>query len=265
MARATRGLLTGLLALLLAAVAVQGAAYAEPGPFFHHRLNEKEGAGTKIEEKSPEKFNGEGGEQKLKAHISTEPIEIVTKSQQVKGFIYNTALQGQAKVLMIFKEPKLVKPSLPECEVKIGESNTVKFRVYLTWKWNGLKEQLSVSPQRKVQGFDGIVIDKEIAAGATELPKGQFTTVTLSKCSILNGKFAVNGSATAPKLVPATLEEWKKELKLAYAEGRLKQHFWNSKEFIGGETGLIFAGNEADLSGEGSLHAEQQEVAVFEK
>ena len=166
---------------------------------------------------------------------------------------------------MTFKEPRLAKPTVSGCEVKIGENNTVKFRVYLTWKWNGTAEQLTANPARKVQGFDGIVIDKEISAGAKELPKGQFTTVTLSKCGVLNGTFAVTGSATAPKLVPATLEEWKKELKLAYAEGRLKQHLWNGKEFIGVETGLLFAGNEADLSGEGTLHAEKQEIAVFEK
>lgn len=265
MARRTRSLPLGLLTLLLVAVAAQGTAYAEPGPFFHHRLTGAEGPGTKIEEKSPENFSGEGGEQRLKGSIAGTPIEIVTKSQQVKGFLYNTSLQGQAKTLMIFHEPRLAKPELAGCEVKIGTNNTVKFRVYLTWKWNGTKEQLLANPQRKVQGFDGIVIDKEIAAGATELPKGQFTTVTLTKCGVIGGTFSVAGSATAPKLVPATLEEWKKELKLAYAEGRLKQHFWNSKEFIGGETGLTFAGNEADLSGEGTLHAAQQEIAVFEK
>ena len=265
MTRGIRSLLTGMLALLLAAVAVQGTAYAEPGPFFHHRLVEKEGAGTKIEEQSPENFSGQGGEQILKTSIAGQPIEIVTKSQQVKGFLYNTKLQGQAKAIMIFHEPRLAKPSLEGCVVKIGENNVVKFRVYLAWKWNGTAEQLSAKPASKSQGFDGIVIDKEISSGAKELPKGQFTTVKLTNCGILSNTFAVAGSATAPKFVPSTLEEWKTELKLAYAEGRQKQHFWNGIEFIGGETGLLFGGNQADLTGEGSLHAEKQEVAVFEK
>ena len=264
MTRSARSMLVGLVVLLLAG-SLASAAYAEAGPFFHQRLKGEKGSGVKIAEKSPENFSGSGGEQILKTSIVGEPIEIVTKGQQVKGVIYNTALQGQAKVLMVFKEPRLVKPALSKCEVKIGESNQTKFRVYLTWKWDGTKEQLVNKNPGSVQAFDGTVIDSEIAAGAKEFPKGLFTTVKLTNCGVLGGSFAVRGSATAPKFVPSKLEEWSRELNLTYGEGKLKQHFWNGGEFIGGETGLFFGESSADLTGTGSLGAEKQEVAVFER
>ena len=262
----TRRLLWGLLALLLAGTVAQGMAHAEAGPFWHHRANAKEGAGSKIEEKSPEKFSGGGGEQKLTGKIAGTSIEIVTKSQQVKGVLYNTKLQGQSKFVMAFHEPTLSKPELKGCEVKIGENNTVKVSLHLSWKWNGESKQLEENPQKR-QKPDGIVTATEIAEGATAIPKGAFTTITLKGggCGVLAGSFKVEGSATAKKFVPSNLEEWTTVFKLNYGEGNLKQHFWNGKGSIGGETGLLFAGSEADLVGEGTLTAEKQEVAAFEK
>jgi hypothetical protein len=267
MTRGTRCLTGGLLALLLAALMAPAAAFAEAGPFWHHRNISKEGAGEKIEEKAPESFGGEGGEQKLKGTIAGVSIEITTKSQQVKGIIYNNALQGQSKFVMTFHEPTLTKPSLKECKIKIGENNSAHAFMHLSWKWNGQTKQLGESPQRKVQKPDGIVVGTEITSGATAIPKGEFTKITLSGsgCGVIAGSFPVEGSATAIRFAPANLEEWTRVIKLTYGEGKLHQHFWNGKESIGGETGLLFAGNPADLSGEGTLETPKQEVAAFEK
>jgi hypothetical protein len=266
MTRGMRCLLGGLLALLLAASVAPGAAFAEAGPFWHHREKGAEGKGEKIEEKSPESFSGEGGQQKLKGTIAGVSIEIVTKSQQVKGIIYNNELQGQSKFMMTFHEPMLTKPALKECKVKIGENNSAHAFMHLSWKWNGETKQLLENPQ-KGQKPDGIVLGTEIAPGATAIPKGEFTRITLSGagCGVIVGKFAVAGSATAIRFAPSNVEEWTRTIKLTYGEGKLRQHFWNGKESIGGETGLLFAGNEADLSGEGTLETTKQEVAAFEK
>src|ERR1700730_18812789 len=89
----------GLLTLLIVGMFAASAAYGEAGPFWHHRNNAKEGAGSKIEEKSPENFSGEGGEQTFNPEIAGTKLELTSKSVQAKGILYNNNLQGQMKGL----------------------------------------------------------------------------------------------------------------------------------------------------------------------
>jgi hypothetical protein len=260
-----RTVLLGVLALLLANSLASASAFAEAGPFWHHRAVGETGVGAKIEEKSPETFRGEGGEQTLKGSIAGTAIEGVATSVQVKGIIYNNALQGQVKLKMTLHEPRLVKPNLPGCVTTIGESNTISTLGHLVWKWDGTAKQLTEAPGSN-QKPDGIAVPSEIAAGSTELPKGVFTTITLkgAACGVLIGKYPIEGS-TALEGTPENLEEWATSINVRLPEGKHKQHFWNGKTFIGVETGLSSAGSEAGISGEAKAKADVQEVAAFEK
>ncbi len=254
----------GLLAMLLAAALAPGAAFAEAGPFWHHREVGGKGIGEKIEEKSPENFSGEGGEQIFLGELSGTKVEIVAKSVQAKGIVYNSTLQGQFKLLLKGHEPRLVKPELKGCEVKVGENNELKAEGHLAWKWNGEKKQLEEQPQA-LQTPSAIATPAPIEAGATKLPEGSFTSVSLkgTPCGVLAGTFKASGSASAlPK--PAKLEEWSTNLTIAFP-GWKQLHFWNGKEFIGASVGLTVGGNPATITGSALSKAAVQEIAAFEK
>ncbi len=236
----------------------------DAGPYWRQR-EVAEGEGTYIAASSPVKVEGTGGEQRFTGEIAATPLEISAKEEQAKGIIYNNNLQGQLKVALTYHEPKLIKPVLKECAVKIGENNIVNAAGHLAWKWNGLKSQLEESKQ-SAQAPDLILTPAtaEIAEGATELPKGQFTTITLSKagCGLLAGTFKIEGSVTGePK--PLHLEEWSKAPTITTQAGKKQQHFSNADKFIGAETGLLFGGNPAGLAGTTELKA-AKEVAIFE-
>lgn len=242
----TRMLLAGLLACVLMSSVAAGSAYAEAGPFFFGREVGSKGEGEKLSESNPVEVVGEGSEQIIKGTISGTPIEIASKSVQEKGIFYNNALQGQVKLLLINHEPKLVKPALT-CEVKFGTNNEVKVEGHLAWKWNGEKKQLEESPPVG-QGPGLIFTPAPIEAGATKLPEGTFTEVTLSGsgCGVLLGKFAIKGSlAATPE--PVNVKEWT-SAPTATFPGWKQEHFWNGKEFIGATPGLVFAGNQAEIS-----------------
>jgi streptogrisin C len=223
------------------------------GPFLHRRSNSKEGVGTKIEEKLPEGFNGEGGSEVLNGEIGGAKIEIMAKSVQVKGTMYNNARQGQINMLTTYHEPKIVKPELKgSCEVKIGTNNEAKTEGHLAWKAGG-------------GGLGLIITSAPIEEGAKELPKGAITTVTLTGagCGLLVGKFEIKESQSV-NLVPEHLEEWSTKL-IGKSPGAAKQEIWNGIEFIGVTTGLTFGGNPATLTGEVAENTVAEEVAAFEK
>ena len=81
-----RAAVLGLLAIALAVSAITASASAEPGPFWRHRANSKEGEGAKIEPKAPENLKGEGGEQRLLGKIATTEIEITSPGTQKVPF-----------------------------------------------------------------------------------------------------------------------------------------------------------------------------------
>jgi hypothetical protein len=252
------------LALLLASAVVAAPALAAAGPFVYHRAIGEKGNGVKISEKSPEPFQGEGGQQKAASKISGIEVEGVAKSVQIKGIIYNNSLQGQLKMELKFHEVALTKPNLPGCEVKFGKNNTSTVVGHLAWKWDGTKKQLEESAPLH-QGPTGVGLGSELSEGATELPSTEFTTITFSggACGVLIGKYTAKGSETI-KTSPSNLGEWSKSLSITLAEGKEAIHFWNGKSFIGANTSLLLGSEPAKVGGESKAEVSSQEIAVFE-
>jgi hypothetical protein len=257
-------MMLGLLAMLTVGAFAASSASAEPGPFWHHRAINGTGNGLKIDQPADEQFQGKGGRQVLKSEIAGTAVELEAPLIQVKGRIYNTRLQGQIKLTTIYHFPKLLKPELKECEAKVGTNNEVTALGHLAWKWNGTTSQLEEQPQKE-QKPDIIFTATEITEGATELPKGTFTTITLkgTNCGVLAGTFNVTGNAGA-LIKPTQLETWGTQLNIS-TPGWPLQHFWNGKEFIGSEPKLALGANKATLEGELEAHMDAQEVAIFEK
>jgi hypothetical protein len=258
-----RAVLLGLLTVVAAGSFVASAA-AEPGPFWHHRPIGGTGNGLKIDQPKDEQFQGKGGRQVLQGEIAGTKVEIESPLVQVKGRIYNTPLQGQIKVQIKYHFPKLLKPEVAGCEVKIGTNNEVTAFGHLAWKWNGTTAQLLEQPQTE-QKPDIIFTAAEIAEGAEKLPEAEFTKITLAGagCGVLAGSFSIKGNVSS-LIEPTQLGTWGTQLKVR-TPGWPLQHFWNGKEFIGAEPKLLFGGNESKLGGEFEAHADEQEIAIFEK
>jgi hypothetical protein len=256
-----RTIVLGVLAMLTVGSFAAASASAEPGPFWYHRS----GCCTtpmKIEQPKDEQFQGKGGRQILEATIGGREVEIESPLVQIKGRIYNNALQGQIKVTIIYHNPTLLKPVLKPCEVKVGTNNEVQAFGHLAWKYQGNTSELTEQPQLK-QKPDIIFTPKEIEEGAKELPKGEFTKITFtgSGCGVLTGSSTVKGSVSA-LINPPELEIWSTQLKVS-TPGWTRQHFWNGKEAIEVEPKLIVGELGAKLVGEFEAHADEQEIAIY--
>lgn len=262
----------GTLAVMLLGSAMAATASAEAGPFWHHRLNEKEAEGAKVEPKAPENFRGTGGEQTLKGSIGTTEFEIVSKSLQVKGAVFNGTNRGQIKLELVYNQPELKKPVISGCTVTVGSKNIVQVKGHLMWKWNGTAEQLKELPQANQQwdiGFTAVEPQQQEKEGTEALKEGTFTTITFGTCGVLNGTFNVSGSEVGLPS-PSGLKEWNKKLAVRTVDhkqgtGRALQHFWDGKAFQGAELGLRVGENVSALVGQTNVESEQQEIAVFEK
>lgn len=264
--------LLGLLAMLLLGAFAAAPAFAEGGPFWHHREVGEENEGAKITEQAPEKIGGEGGEQKLKGKLAGTAIEIVAKSVQVKGEIYNNADQAQAKILLAYNQPTLTIPAASHCAVLVGTNNTVPVYAHQAWKWNGKIPQLAVGQQFE-QERDWIVTPFNLSQQLpikneeVELPKEVFTTITLSSSGgtcLLAGKAPVEGSVGAEVLSLKGLEHWSREETQKTPGEQVKQHFWNGTRYVGVDLVLYFDKEPASLTGEFKLKTNKQEVALFE-
>jgi hypothetical protein len=240
--RARALLLALLVCVLVGSVAAEAAYAAEPGPFFYGREIGGKGEGEKLSETKPTPLSGEAKEGVARVIIASTPIEIVTKSIQAKGVLYNNALQGQIKILQKYSESKLIKPELKECAVKFGETNEIKVEGHLAWKWNGQKKQLEESP--KGQKPTILFTAGSLAEGATKLPEETFVDVVFKGggCGVLAGSFPIKGSIAA-SLKPANLEEFTSE-PTATLPGPQADAFWNGKEAIGTEPKLTTDGSE---------------------
>lgn len=264
--------LLGLLAMLL--VGSFAAASAEAaGPFWYHRAKGETGKGVKLSGQEPEEVRGGGPEVILSGKLIETPVEITSRQIQVKGIIYNNALQGQAKLELAYSQPKLIKPAFKECLVVIGSKNVVKVYGHQAWTWNGEPKQLEEQKQ-EAQKPDWIFLGQELQQGATSLPKGvPFTNITMQsapgeKCP-LAGQFEVTGSVAA-SITPESAGTFSTEqTQTVLANGAL-QHFWNGKENIGVKTELVFGGVAATLKQKtttstfGRQGGAPQEVALFE-
>ncbi len=216
------------------------------GPFWHHRASGEKGEGAKIEGKAAESLSGEGEQQILHGEIVGTEIEISAKSVQAKGTVYNSSLQGQEKLLLLYDEPVLVKPELKGCETKIGTNNEVRAEGHLAWP--------------------GVIFTPTpIEEGATTLPKGTLTEVGFkgSGCGVLVGKFKVGGDFSG-SVIPARPGEWGTSLATTLLEP-IEQYFWNGKVFVEVEPKLTFDENPATLTGMFETKTAVQEIATSEK
>ena len=266
--KARAGLL-GLMATLLVSMLVPVAASAEAGPFWYHRAFHGQGKGTKLTGQETEQASGEGGEQKLKTKIAGMAAEIVAKSVQIKGEIYNNSLQGQAKLTLIYHEPKLASAEKEECEVKVGQLNTVRVYADWEWTWDGSAKQLAEQPQQN-QKPDLVFWPYQLQEGTKEPASQEFTTITLSPkkagtCSSFKGEFPIKGNVAAePK--PSNLGEFSTQLTVNTLASEVGQHFWNGTEQVGFTTGLFLGAitNKSNLLGSATVGtSKQQEVTIW--
>jgi hypothetical protein len=275
----------GLMAVLLLGAWWVTSANAM-GPFYYHRTIGSTVKGVKIAESAPETVEGKGGEQKLKGKIGGQELEIESANVQVKGEIYNTGVQAQAKLKLVYSTPKLVNPNDPNCEVKVGPENTVHIEVWLVWKWNGTQAQLKnrQSQHKLGQVVDGIAFarqhhftaaeeeSKEIELPTTE----EFTEIVFAKSIINCGFFSgqsgkVTGADPITVRKPGNLEEFSKAATFI-SEGssvKLGQHICFkplSPECTGFKfVGLEFGGAESEYKGEFEIIDPNQEVALYEE
>jgi hypothetical protein len=285
----TKAVMLGLLAVMLVGSIMATTASAEAGPFWYHRpVGEvKNEIGTKLAPGTAEQFTGSGGEQKLLSHVKSEgkeeAIEINSPSTEVKGDITNGEHQGQIKLEIAYKEPKLV--GFASCVVTIGTNNTVVVKGHLAWKWNGEKSQLEEQPQEH-QTPDIVFTpvepqEQKPFVEVLDLRKvGVFTTLSFKPLSKACGPFStlnkveVQGSEVG--IPNRKLNEFSKTLAVrTIAEGTIPkavgegegflQHIWNGTRFLGLIVGLEFGGLSADLIGQTETEAAQQEIAVREK
>jgi hypothetical protein len=241
------------------------------GPAWHRRTIGIKGEGSRIAETEPEEVAGEGGEQILRGKLSGAEVEISSKAVQAKGIIYNNAMQGQAKLGVIYQEPKLVKPTLPSCVVKIGKNNNASLFGHLAWSWNGEKKQLEETSQAS-QKPDWIFLPTEIEANAKELPKGTFVEIHFASvnCGLLSGLVLKVLGSLGATIKPEKVAEWGTTETTSSAGGKLVQHFWNGKEFVGVTTGLTSSAEAVEYKGEfktktiGHQGVSAQEVAHYE-
>jgi hypothetical protein len=268
--------LLGMLAMLLVGSFATASAEAAPGPFWYHRKAQSQQIkGVKITSQAPLEVGGQGGEQKLKGKVGGTGIELVGPQLQIKGIIYNNAFQAQAKLRLVYIEPKLAKPNFPNCVVTIGTNNVVNVFGHQAWTWNGETKQLEEQKQQPAQKVDWIFLPiqgGELEQGAEELPKKVFTTISFkgAECGVLAGMANVTESVAA-EVEPSGVEEWGFSETQKIIEGEGKQHFWNGIRNVGVTTGLMLGGAPAILSGKAQVKVlprqvkqEQQEVAHYE-
>jgi hypothetical protein len=268
--------LLGLVAMLMLGAFSAAPAFAEGGPFCHHRAVGEEGNGAKITEAAPEQVLGEGLGQKLTGKVLGLATVINAVSAEVKGVLYNNPDQCQSKITITYHE--LSVEGMPDCVVTVNSNNTVKLYGHQAWKWNGTKTQLEEKSQA-LQHRDWIFLPVELPQGATGLPTGEtpYATITLTNksekepCAIKGfTQEPVTGSATA-EVGKQALKEWSLNEEQITRGGAEKQHFWNGAAFIGVETGLKFAGTAAKYEGVfkvktiGRQGGAAQEVAYFEE
>jgi hypothetical protein len=286
----------GLLAMMLVGSVTAGAAWAEAGPFWHHRAIGTEGEGAKVEPSAPENFSGSGGKQVLTGEpASGEIVELTSAATQVKGAIFNGEHQGQIKLVVFYQKPevKLNNVAKPECKASVGQqgqfSNIVQLKGHLAWKWDGTKSQLEELPQKE-QTWDIVFTQTEPQRQSTTgFPlldlrgaSGVFAEVHFegSTCGVLNGTNNKVAGAEVGIPSPSGLGSFSRNLNVrTIASATLPaevletkvgkvgflQHIWVGTGYQPLVLGLTLTGNPASLVGQTETQAAQQEIAVFEK
>ena len=270
----------GLLSLVVVSLAISyaaTAAYAEGGPYFHHRNVEEKGNGEKISEKAPDSIVGKGGEQRLTGTIGGQSAEVVSGEVQVKGIVYNNENQGQQKLVLELSEPKLAKPEIKGCKVKYGKSNVVKFTESQSYKWNQTKKQLEQKKQLQEQTPERFftplplkVSKEEEESNEIKMPSEEITTLQVEKNGgecILAGSYKLNGSLGVLSSSPPGFEEWSQAEKLVAPGYPMVQQRWNNKtvRYQGLFTSLVLGGSAAELKGGYEIKDPTHELAIYEE
>jgi hypothetical protein len=222
------------------------------------------GSGVKVAANAPEGFTGEGGKQTLNGMLGTTAVEITSSRVQVKGAISNNVFQGQVKLELIYNQPQLIKPAASNCAVTVGAKNIVQVKGHLMWKY--VKNGTELTEQGAAgQKVEMVFTPQELSQGATGIPGGVFTTITLagSGC-LLAGTFPVEGSQIGYPS-PSGLGEFSMNLAIRTTEGKEQLvHFWNGEKNVEGKVGLKFDSLESSLVGQTETKANQQEIAIKE-
>jgi hypothetical protein len=267
--------LFGVLALLLLGAFSAAPAFAEGGPFCHHRAVGGEGEGELIKGQSPQGIEGKGGEQHLEGKIGGTAITLFSAGAQIKGSLYNNEDQCQAKLNIQYQTITFEKPKLPNCAVSIPNNNLLKLYGHAAWKWLGTEAEQKENPIR--QGRDWILLPTELQQGAKELPKTEtpFTVLNINSvggtCILASAQVPVRGTVFA-EANPATKEVFSaEEEQKALPNGTLQQ-FWNGAyPLIGAKSNLTLGTEEGKYTGAFKIkpitqkQTEPQEIGYFEK
>jgi hypothetical protein len=269
--------LLGLLAMLLVGSLAPAAAFAEGGPYCHHRAVGGKGEGELIKAQSPEGIAGSGGVQHLEGILpgTTEVVNLVSSGLQIKGVIYNNEDQCQAKLEVQSQKITPEKPKIEHCAVSIPNNNVLKLYAHAAWKWRGTEAEQKENPI--TQGRDWILLPVELQQHATELPKTEtpFTVINIKSeggtCLLANAQAKVNGSVFN-EAIPATKEVFASEESQVSLPNGAKQQFWNGAyPLIGATSSLILGKAEAKYEGSFKIkplsqkQTEPQEIGYFEK
>jgi hypothetical protein len=261
--------LLALLTVLAAGACFASVASAE-GPFLHRRPVGNTGSGTRIPESEPEVVASAPGKAFFKVDILSLHINITTEDTQIKGIVYNNALQGQAKIETVYVQPKVEGPETKGCVVNIGNSNnTTKLKGHLVWSWNGEKKQLEEVSQKAQKPY-WLFTAAELLPGATQLPKGPLFEITLKGAGCMIASTTDIEGSFANSIEPG-LEEWSLSETQSQVPNKQLLHFWNGSKNIGTETEAMFGGQPFTFVGElkfktlgGSQGGAAQEIARFE-
>jgi hypothetical protein len=235
--------------MLLVGSFATASAEANQGPFWYHRAVGNQGKGTKLT--GSEEVRGGGGEAVFKGKLAGAEIELTSSQVQIKGFIFNNALQGQAHLEFAYNQPKAVKPST--CAVKVASNNVVKVYGHQVWTWDNSEGQLKEQPVQK-QKPQWLFLGQELQQGAEGVPKGvAFTSITFSGGSCpVSGQGTVTGSTVAA-IEPSQLGAFSAKQKAENLPNSTLLHFWNGTKNVGGASSLLFNNEEAKLVQAGTV------------
>jgi hypothetical protein len=262
----------GLLSVMAFGAVASTAALANPGPFWWHRNNSKEGAGVKLAEGSIEQYKGAGEAVTFKSEEGGVSFTMAAETQ-IKGDIWNEPNQGQIKAQVTFQKVHFIEPAeLNGCKVTVTVPQD--YVGHLMWKYRGNKEELSQEGTQESHGQKWDVVlypvnTRFVLNKENELEeKNTFAEI---KPALEKACGALGGLSLKPKGVTGFadkalhLEEFAKKTTIEFPGHEVWQHFWNGKE-VATLKGAFEQGTHPDFW-EGTLPIEfaKQEIDIHEK
>jgi hypothetical protein len=247
----------------------KGVIVEEPGMGeWRERSVGESGHGYSVYEGSPEKIQSKGGESKLVSKVAGEVVPVTCGASKGAGILYNGILGGQGKLSL----------ALEKCSTKVvhcvvAEPISIPVNLHLTWKWNGVKADLSQGKQQTFGQKPTVLFTHNGLEGGAPKGEDELTTIKLSKdgvgVCILSGLLALKGYEAA-ELEPPSTEQFSAEPKLKFSPGKHLEHYWNGTEEHGVESTLKLGSEAAEFTSSMTLaplqtpESNEQEVGVFE-